>query len=495
MDNEENIRTGEKTYGIIRKANFLLEHMRAQYSLIQTRFILYALSLIEPNDKDFKFLQIPVSSLIKISHSSTKLYHTLKKEAKELLEKPFFLPTEGGGWIGFNWFSSIEYIPGKGIIEVEFSQKLKPYLLDLKEFFTIYKLEHVLPMRSAYSPRIYELLKEYENIPMNSEGGLKFRKFTVDWIIKHFQLDEKPSMMEYKHIKQFIINPAIRDINKYSDLYIEKLVEHKFARKVVDFTIYFRKKTPKEMEEQEKRLWFEENGFEPPARVIENTTANETRKIYEPETGAVFEIKPETMSASESPSSEAPAKEPPASSETISEPAKEPPATPEPAKEALANIVQAPESDSDMQERRLNYFYLQVPENHRNSSVRDVLKQFLQESDDYILRNLKYTIKKNPENFAGYLYKALENDYAKEEREENLSQEEKKKLKAEWWRNKIDEAIATMPPEEKQEFMHFVEIAIAHKEIEDTEEAREKAFRNLVKQELEMEGVKCPYED
>jgi len=471
MDKEENIRTGEKTYGIIRKANFLLEHMRAQYSLTQTRFILYALSLIEPNDKDFKFLQIPVSSLIEISHSNTKLYHTLKKEAKELLEKPFFLPTENGGWIGFNWFSSIEYIPGKGIIEVEFSQKLKPYLLDLKEFFTIYKLEHVLPMRSAYSPRIYELLKEYENIPMNSEGGLKFRKFTVDWIIKHFQLDEKPSMMEYKHIKQFIINPAIRDINKYSDLYIEKLVEHKFARKVVDFTIYFRKKTPKEMEEQEKRLWFEENGFEPPARVIENTPANETRKIYEPETGAVFEIKPETVSANESPSSE-------------------------PAKEALANIVQAPDNNSDMQERRLNYLYLQIPEEHRKPDIKETLKKFLKESDNYITSNIRYTIKQNPENFAAYLYKALQNDYAKEERERNnVSQEEKAKLKIEWWRNRINEAISTMPPEEKQELLHFIDVMVLHKEIEDTSEAKEKAFRNLVKQELEMQGIKCPYED
>jgi plasmid replication initiation protein len=482
MDNEENIRTGEKTYGIIRKANFLLEHMRAQYSLIQTRFILYALSLIEPNDKDFKFMQIPVSSLIKISHSSTKLYHTLKKEAKELLEKPFFLPTEGGGWIGFNWFSSIEYIPGKGIIEVEFSQKLKPYLLDLKEFFTIYKLEHVLPMRSAYSPRVYELLKEYENIPMNSEGGLKFRKFTVDWIIKHFQLDEKPSMMEYKHIKQFIINPAIRDINKYSDLYIEKLVEHKFARKVVDFTIYFRKKTPKEMEEQEKRLWFEENGFEPPARVLENTPVNETRKIYEPETGAVFEIKPETMSANESPSFEPPSKGPSA--------------TPELVKEALASVAKPPESNSDMQERRLNYLYLRVPEKHRNADVKDKIKQFLQNSDEYIVSNIQYTVRKNPENFAAYLYKALQNDYAKEERERNnVSQEEKAKLRKEWWKQRIDEAIMTMPPEEKQELLHFVEVAIIHKEIEDTPEARERAFRMFVKQGLEVKGVKCPYED
>jgi hypothetical protein len=412
------------------------------------------------------------------------LYHKLKKEAKQILEKPFFLPTENGGWIAFNWFSSIEYIPGKGIIEIEFSEKLKPFLLDLKEYFTTYELQYIFPMRSFYSQRLYEWLKEYENIPMNSEGGFKFRKFTINWIIEHLQLEKKPSMMEYKNIKHYIINPAIRDINKYSDLYVEKLVEHKFARKVVDFTIYFRKKTPKEMDEQEKKLWLEENGFEPPASVLENTPVNETRKIYDPETVAVFEIKPEAMSANESPSSEPPSK-------GLS-------ATPEPVKEVLANIVQAPKSDSEMQERRLNYLYFQVPEKHRNSSVRDVLKQFLQErqeSDDYILRNIKYTVKKNPENFAAYLYKALQNDYAKEEREqESMSQEEKAKLRKEWWDKKIDEAILTMSEQEKQRHLLYVEEFLKFAKVEDTPEIREKAFRNSVQQDLENAGVKSPYD-
>jgi len=474
MENN-NTKMGDKTYGIVRKANFLLENMRAQYSLTQSRLILYAISLIDPNDKDFKFFQIPVSALIKESHSSTWLYYKLKKEAKQILEKPFFLPKENGGWIAFNWFSSIEYIPGKGIIEIEFSEKLKPFLLDLKEYFTIYELQYIFPMRSFYSQRIYEWLKEYENIPMNSEGGLKFRKFTIDWIIERLQLEKKPSMMEYKNIKQYIINTAIRDINKYSDLYIEKIVEHKFARKVVDFTIYFRKKTPKEMEEQEKKLWLEENGFESPAIVFENASTNETRKIYEPETGAEFEIKPETIPANESPASDS--------------------APPEPVKEALASVAKPPESDSEMQERRLNYLYLQIPEKHRNMNIRDIIKQFLQESDDYIIRNIQYTIKQGPENFAGYLYKALQNDFAKNSNSvSTLSKEERNRLRKEWWDKKIDEAIMTMSEQEKQRHLQYVEQVLRSRRVEDTPEIREKAFRDSVQQDLVNMGVKCPYD-
>jgi hypothetical protein len=187
------------------------------------------------------------------------------------------------------------------------------------------------------------------------------------------------------------------------------------------------------------------------------------------------------MSANESPSSEPPSKGPSA--------------TPEPVKEALKNIVQAPESDSDMQERRLNYLYFQVPEKHRSSNVRDVIKQFLQESDDYIIRNIQYTVKQNPENFAGYLYKALENDFAKNSNSvSTMSKEERNKLRKEWWDKKIDEAISTMSEQEKQKHLQYVEQFLKSREVKDTPEMREKIFRDSVQQDLVNMGVKSPYD-
>ena len=417
MDNENN----EITW-IVKKSNDLIEKARYDLSITQQKLILFIIKEIRTDDTDFKTYDVFVSELIEATKSSDWLYFKLKQEAKDILKKPLLIRTDDGGWVALNWFSSIQYLPGKGILRLRFDPALKPYLLQLKERFTEYDLRNVFPMRSTYSPRIYELLKQYQQFGK--------RYFDLEEFKQLLAIDTKVAYSSYGLIKQHILRTAIREINQYTDLQITDFKEKKISRKVVGFTFYF----------------------------------TEKESIREVDATAI--------------------------SDSV------PPAPPEPVKEALANIVQAPESDSDMQERRLNYLYLQVPEKHRNADVKDKIKKFLQNSDEYIVSNIQYTVRKNPENFAGYLYKALENDYAKEERERNnVSQEEKAKLKIEWWRNRINETISTMPPEEKQEFMHFIEIMIQHKEIEDTPEAREKAFRNLVKQELEMQGIRCPYDD
>ena len=57
---------------------------------------------------------------------------------------------------------------GEAVVEVEFSQKLMPYLLELKQQFTTYYLANVMALKSSYSIRIFELLKQYEKIGKRS---------------------------------------------------------------------------------------------------------------------------------------------------------------------------------------------------------------------------------------------------------------------------------------------------------------------------------------
>lgn len=63
------------------------------------------------------------------------------------------------------WISSAEYEKGSGMVELQFSPKLKPYMIRLGTLFTQYKLANILSMKSKYSPQIYEILKcnEFKN--------------------------------------------------------------------------------------------------------------------------------------------------------------------------------------------------------------------------------------------------------------------------------------------------------------------------------------------
>ena len=47
---------------------------------------------------------------------------------------------------------------------MKFSPVLEPYLLNLKETYTKYRLGYVIHFKSEYSFRLYEIMKQYEKI-------------------------------------------------------------------------------------------------------------------------------------------------------------------------------------------------------------------------------------------------------------------------------------------------------------------------------------------
>jgi ribosomal protein L17 len=107
------------------------------------------------------------------------------------------------------WLSSAEYYEGKGLVELEFSPKMKPYLLQLRDAFIKYQLKNVLPLRSTYSIRIYELLKQYENIGKRTFTLIEFRKI----------LDVSPEKLTRFHdFKKRILLKAQEDLKNHTDI-------------------------------------------------------------------------------------------------------------------------------------------------------------------------------------------------------------------------------------------------------------------------------------
>lgn len=240
----------------IRKANTLIE-ARYKLSLTQQRMILLAITQIQPTDENFKKYRIPVLKLIQKADASQNLYHKLKMEAENLLKKPLSIPVEENekqGWLVCNWFSSVKYINGEGEVEVSFDPNLKPALLLLKEKFTQYMLQYVLPLRSTYAIRIYELLKQYENL--EKEKNIEhWRYFEINDFRNLLNLEDKYN--RYGLIKRFILDTAKKEINQHTDIYITQINPKRTGhRKVEGITIYWRKK--EEMGEKEGRTEEEE---------------------------------------------------------------------------------------------------------------------------------------------------------------------------------------------------------------------------------------------
>jgi len=177
------------------KANDLI-NARYKLNTIELKLILYAISAIKPDDTEFWTYTLQLKNL-DIEHKK------LKEASRSLMQRVFEVKTPNG-WLLLHWVSSIEYDGRRGILTLSFDPKLKPYLLQLKEQFTAYDLSAILPMRSSYTIRLYELLMQYKNIGHRIFDLKEFR-----------ELLKIPESYAYKDIRRRILEPGIQDINRY----------------------------------------------------------------------------------------------------------------------------------------------------------------------------------------------------------------------------------------------------------------------------------------
>jgi len=193
---------------LVTKANLLI-NSRYDLSVNEQRLILMLASLVQPTDEDFKEYDIRVEDFIKLLDLEGKnSYTALPKITKELMSKVLEIKTNEF-ILQMNWLSSCKYMIGTGRVIMKFSPDLKPYLLQLKEYFTTYKLENILKMRSKYSIRLYEILK--------SHAFKKRCTLTIDEL--RFMLKAESYTINY-NFRTRILDPAIAEINQYTDLFV-----------------------------------------------------------------------------------------------------------------------------------------------------------------------------------------------------------------------------------------------------------------------------------
>jgi len=218
--------------------DFPLVNAKYKLNTSEMKFILCAMTQLDSkNDRMLQEYEIKVSEVeqkLQVEQNETRL----KQFAKKLMSKPLEVPT-ADGWLIANWFSDIEYIRGQAKFKVRFSEKLKPYLLDLQERFISYNLKYILPLTSTYSVRIYQLLKEYEKLTK--------RYFTVEELQDILQVPK--SYLPYGKFNQKVLQVAKKELLKHTDIYFT-IEEEKEGRKVSRLIFRIYKNTHKTETEQ-----------------------------------------------------------------------------------------------------------------------------------------------------------------------------------------------------------------------------------------------------
>ncbi|WP_052714303.1 replication initiation protein [Paenibacillus dauci] len=214
---------------LVTKSNNLIE-TPLNLGVVELRIIFVLISTISPNDEEFKPYRFKISDFAKLIGVKNKnVYQQIKDYTYSLMSQPFYVHDN----LQVTWLASAEYFPGEGMIEVEFSPKLKPYLLQLKEKFTTYRLQDIIKLKSAYAMRIYELLKQYERIGT--------RTFTIQRLKELLGVEDQYPV--YSDFKKRVIVKAQEEINKHTDIKID-YTEIKSGRKVSEVKFTITSKTP-----------------------------------------------------------------------------------------------------------------------------------------------------------------------------------------------------------------------------------------------------------
>jgi plasmid replication initiation protein len=178
--------------------------------------------MVQPNDIEFKEYEFKIKDFIELlGIKDQSKYTELPKITKELKKKVFDIE-EGTDLIQVSWLGGVRYKRKEGILILSLDKGLKPYMLQLKELYTSYKLENVLSLKSKYSIRIYEILKSNsykKNITIELEdlknmAGSKGKSYTV-----------------YQNLKNKVINVAQKELRLKTDISFD-YEEIKTGRKV-----------------------------------------------------------------------------------------------------------------------------------------------------------------------------------------------------------------------------------------------------------------------
>lgn len=216
---------------VVTKANQLNE-ARYRLTLNEQRLILTVVSMIQPQDEDFKIYKVKVSDFLNLLGLKSKgNYQKLKNTTKNLLSKTLIIQDNPKHELQASWFSSVEY--NEGIVTFSFDPRLKPFFIQLKEKFVSYPLSNILNLSSAHSIRIYELLKQYERIGK--------RKILVDELRGYLGF-EKDEYTEYSNLKHRVLKKAQNEIEQKTDISFN-YKEIKESRRVVELLFSIRKNT------------------------------------------------------------------------------------------------------------------------------------------------------------------------------------------------------------------------------------------------------------
>lgn len=220
MNFDEEIKLKQsREYKIIKKNDIIQNVTKRKYelSMMEQKILGYIISMIKPMEitqkqpiYSYEFDILNFCQICGIDFKSGRNYENVRNGLKKLADNSFWIQ-DGDDELLFQWITTPRIRKKDGTIIVKISDDVMPYLCELQNNFTEYELYQILALKHSYSIGLYELMKSY--------AYRKHIVITIEEIKKYFSIENKYT--EYKNFRRKIIEPAIEEINEYTDLNVQ----------------------------------------------------------------------------------------------------------------------------------------------------------------------------------------------------------------------------------------------------------------------------------
>ncbi len=161
--------TKEQLYqrALVAKQNVLNEIRSNSMTVQELRFFSIYLSKINPWDVTTRRVRFPIEDFQRIMEFGRLNIKQLKATTNSLLCKVVTLPTETGGYLGFQLFKECRVDQDKDghwYVEIDAHDRALPLMFEFKDRYFKYELWNALRLKSPNQVRMYEILKQYEKI-------------------------------------------------------------------------------------------------------------------------------------------------------------------------------------------------------------------------------------------------------------------------------------------------------------------------------------------
>ncbi|RZK35100.1 MAG: RepB family plasmid replication initiator protein, partial [Hymenobacter sp.] len=207
--------TSESSFLEIRQHNAITT-ARYEMSACEMDIVFSLLSVLRKEDKPGTIYRIRVKELEQLTGRSWN-YQRLLEATSNLRSREYHIE-DNKHVLQVGLLASALYVKGEGIIELEISERMRYYLIDLKNNFTSYRLQSVFSLSSKYAKRIYQIASQWKDIGETKTFTLD--EFKIMLALKDPKGQGAEQYEKVSALQKYVLDVATTQINEHTDLRI-----------------------------------------------------------------------------------------------------------------------------------------------------------------------------------------------------------------------------------------------------------------------------------